>query len=81
VLATIVVIVALQAGPSLWIVFARGLAANFDWIGYTAFQLGSLVLPLAVGCLGLLFRRNPGLGFFVVSVAMFVFATLGNLTL
>ncbi len=70
----------LQAGPSLWIVFSEGRAEGFDWAGYVGYQLGSLAVPLVVGCLGLIFRRNPGLGFFVVALSVFVIATFGNLT-
>ncbi|WP_166486141.1 hypothetical protein [Jannaschia sp. CCS1] len=77
---TITVIAVVQVAPSLFIVFQRGIAGSFDWIGYIIFQLGTLIVPLAIGCLGLLFRRNRGLGFFIVSVLAFVFSSLGSLT-
>ncbi len=73
-------IAVLQAGPSLTIIIQRGIAGSFDWAGYIGYQFGSLAVPLAVGCLGLLFRRNPGLGYFVVSIAAFLLVSLGNLT-
>lgn len=69
-----------QITPSLLIVFQRGIAGSFDWRGYVIFQLGTLFVPLAIGCLGLLFRRNRGIGFCVVSVLAFLFSTLGSLT-
>lgn len=72
-------IATLQITPSLLIVFQRDLAGSFDWPSYIAFQLGTLAVPLAVGCLGLLFRRNPGLGFLVVAVSFFLFSSLGAL--
>lgn len=73
-------IAVLQAGPSLFIVFADGLAGRFDWLGYTAYQLGSLVVPLLAGCAGLLLRRNPGLGYCIVALTVFVVAAFGSLT-
>jgi hypothetical protein len=79
VVATIVLLVILQAGPSLYIVASRGIGASFNWAGYIGYQMGSLVIPLAVGCLGLLFRPNRGLGFFVAALAMFLLAVIGNL--
>lgn len=75
---TIAVIAVLQIGPSLFIVFSRDLANQFDWVGYIAFQLGGLVIPLALGCLGLLFRPNRGLGYFIVAFLVFLFATFGS---
>lgn len=77
---TIILLAVAQAGPSLWIVFSRGLAPSFDWLGYSIFQAGSLAVPLAAGCLGLLFRRNRGLGYFLVAITVFIVATLGSLT-
>lgn len=77
---TVLVIAVLQSGPSLSIIFQRGIAGSFDWAGYIGYQLGSMAVPLALGCLGLLFRRNPGLGYFVVAIAVFGFVSLGTLT-
>lgn len=73
-------IAVVQVAPSLYIIFQRGIASRFDWAGYVAYQLGSLSVPLAIGCLGLLFRRNRGLGFCILSVVAFLFSTFGNLT-
>lgn len=78
--ATVALIATLQITPSLLIVFQRDLAGSFDWPGYIAYQLGTLVVPLALGCLGLLFRRNPGLGYFIVAFSVFLFSSLGALT-
>lgn len=78
VLATILIIAILQTGPSLWIVTSRDLTAGFDWVGYSVYQLGSMVVPLAAGCLGLLFRRKPGLGYFIVAMIVFVLGFVGN---
>lgn len=73
------VIAVLQIGPSLAIIIQRDVAGGFDWAGYIGYQLGSMAVPLVVGCLGLLFRRNPGLGYFTVSVLVFFMAMIGSL--
>lgn len=75
---TLVFLVALQAGLPLYIVFTQNLWAGFDWSGFIGYTLGSVALPMAVGCLGLLIRRRPGLAYFIVSVAVYVFASFGS---
>lgn len=78
VLVTFVFLTVLQAGLPLYIVTTQNLWDGFDWAGFIGYTLGSIAVPMAVGCLGLLFRRRPGLAYFLVSVAVFVFATLGS---
>ncbi|WP_341861900.1 hypothetical protein [Gymnodinialimonas sp. 57CJ19] len=75
---TIAFLAVLQFGPSLAIIVQRDMMGQMDWAGYIGYQLGSLFVPLVIGCLGLLFRRNRGLGYFVVSFMVFVFASLGS---
>lgn len=75
---TVVVIAVLQFGPSLSIIISRQIAGEFNWAGYISYQIGSMVVPLVVGCLGLLFRRNRGLGYFIASILVFVMASIGS---
>lgn len=75
---TIAFLAVLQFGPSLAIIVQRDMLGHMDWAGYIGYQLGSLFVPLVIGCLGLLFRRNRGLGYFVVSLIVFLFASVGS---
>ena len=61
------------------LVFSDGLTDVFDWAGFMGYSLGSVAVPMAFGCFGLLIRRNRGLGFFVVSLIMFFVAEIGRL--
>lgn len=79
VLVTLVCLLALQAGPILYIVITQDRLAGFDWSGFIGYTLGSVAVPMALGCLGLLYRRRAGLAYFVVSVLVFLFASFGNL--
>jgi len=79
VLRTFVLLVTLQVGLPLQIVWAQDLWDGFDWAGFIGYTLGSVAVPMAVGCLGLLIRRRPGLAFFALSVAAYLFATFGSI--
>ncbi len=76
---TIVLLGGLHFGPSIAIVLDRGIAGSFDWVGFTAYQLGRMVVPLVIGCLGLLIRRRPGPGFFATTMAAYLVMTIGSL--
>lgn len=79
VLVTFVCLIALQAGPPLYIVIVQERLAGFDWAGFIGYALGSVAVPMVVGCLGLIYRRHAGLAYFVLSLAVFLFASFGNL--
>ncbi|HID66867.1 MAG TPA: hypothetical protein EYP31_00995 [Roseibacterium sp.] len=74
-----VILLGFQSGPTLLLVFSDGVADVFDWAGFTGYSLGSVFIPMVFGCLGLLFRRNRGAGFFVVSFLVFFTAEIGRL--
>uniref|UniRef100_A0A975TX48 Uncharacterized protein n=1 Tax=Gymnodinialimonas phycosphaerae TaxID=2841589 RepID=A0A975TX48_9RHOB len=79
VLVTFVCLMTLQTGPVLYIAVEQDRLAGFDWAGFTGYSLGYVAVPMAVGCLGLLYRRRAGPAFFLVSVVVFFFASFGNL--
>ncbi len=79
VLITFVVLLVLQSGPAIYIVVSRDLAGSFDWPGFLGYTLGAVAVPMAIGCLGLLWRKRPGLGFSLVAFGAYVFAELGAL--
>ncbi|QXT41280.1 hypothetical protein [Gymnodinialimonas ceratoperidinii] len=76
---TVTLLAVLQVGPSLYIIVSRGLIGHMDWPGYTAYQLGSLIVPLLLGSIGLLLRRHRGLGYLIASLLAFGLLSLGSL--
>jgi hypothetical protein len=78
VLFTFVFLLVLQTALPLYIIFSEGLAQGFDWMGFIGFSLGLLAVPLVIGCLGLLWRSRRGLGYFLVSLAVFLLLTSAN---
>ncbi|GAB5445615.1 hypothetical protein [Gymnodinialimonas sp.] len=78
-MVTFTCLIALQAGPILYIVITQDRLDGFDWAGFIGYSLGSVALPMAVGCVGLLYRRRAGIAYFVVSLLVFLFASFGSL--
>ncbi len=79
VLFTFVLLLGLQTGIPLFIVFSQGLTSGFDWAGFIGFSLGSIAVPLVIGCLGLLWRSRRGLGYCLVAVSLFLILEAANL--
>ncbi|MEX3014877.1 hypothetical protein [Gymnodinialimonas hymeniacidonis] len=79
VLFTFILLWGLQAGFPLYIILSEGVASGFDWAGFIGFSLGLIAIPLLLGCLGLLWRKRPGLGFFIVAFAAFVVLNSANI--
>lgn len=76
---TFVFLFGLQTGFPLYIIVSEGAVAGFDWAGFIAFSLGLIAIPLLLGCLGLLWRRRPGLGYFLIAFVAFVVLNSANL--
>jgi len=72
ILFTTFLILILQMGPGVIYVVSQGIAPAFDWAGFIGFSLGSAILPLVVGLVGLVWRRRPGLGYCLVAVLTFL---------
>ncbi len=68
---TVVLLLVLQTAIPVYIIYSEGLASGFDWAGFVGFSLGSIAIPLLLGCLGLLWRKRRGLGFCLVALGVF----------
>lgn len=79
VLVTFVFITAAQASIPLFVVFSEDLAGTMEWGFFIGHILGLAAVPMVLGCLGLFFRRNRGVAYFVVSLVAFGIMTFGDL--
>ncbi len=78
-LFTFILLWGLQAGFPLYIILTEGAGSGFDWAGFIGFSLGLIAIPMLFGCLGLLWRKRPGLGFFLVAFVAFLVLNTANI--